>query len=131
MKGIEFVEFGPFEPEIQAGVRAADLVVASSATAVIAYDDLIALGLMARLTERGVSVGTGVSVIGIDDSPMSGMAYPSLTSIHTPGAEAGMAAVDLLLDLLKTPNHSGPRTIQLEASLILRGSTGLRPASSD
>ncbi len=127
-RGLEFVEFGPFEPEIQAGVRAADLVMASSLTAIIAYDDMIALGLMARLAERGMVVGQGVSVIGIDDSPMSGMAYPSLTSVHVPGAEAGVAAVDALLDLIESPHSEEYPTRSLEANLILRGSTGLRPA---
>ncbi len=127
---IEFLEFGPFEPQIQAGVRAADLVLASPVTAVIAYDDLIALGLIARLTERGVVVGQGISVIGIDDSPMSGMAYPSLTSIHVPGAEAGTAAVDLLLSLLETPEQASPAPLQLESSLVLRGSTGLNAVSN-
>lgn len=124
--GVELREFGAFEPQIQAGVRAADLVFASEATAVIAYDDLIALGVMARLAERGVTVGKQISVIGIDDSPMSGMAYPSLTSIHVPGADAGTAAVDLLLDLIAEPSQEEPKSLQLEASLILRGSTGLR-----
>ncbi len=99
-------------------------------TAVIAYDDLIALGLIARLTERGVVVGQGISVIGIDDSPMSGMAYPSLTSIHVPGAEAGTAAVDLLLSLLETPEQASPAPLQLESSLVLRGSTGLNAVSN-
>src|SRR5690606_14531572 len=95
--GVELVELGPFEPQIQAGVLAADLVHSKDLTAVIAYDDLIALGLMARMTERGVKVGPDISVIGIDDSPMSGMAYPTLTSIHVPGSRSGMTAVDLVL----------------------------------
>ncbi len=107
-----------------------NLVLASPVTAVIAYDDLIALGLIARLTERGVVVGQGISVIGIDDSPMSGMAYPSLTSIHVPGAEAGTAAVDLLLSLLETPEQASPAPLQLESSLVLRGSTGLNAVSN-
>lgn len=131
-RGVDFTELGPFEPEIQAGVRAGDLVFALGATAVIAYDDLIALGLMARLGERGASIGQGISVIGIDDSPMSGMAYPSLTSIHVPGAEAGTTAVDLLLDLIAEPDRKVPPSLQLEASLILRGSTGLlHPATPE
>src|SRR5699024_2544225 len=64
--GVDLVEFGPFEPEVQSGVRAADLVVASGATAVVAYDDMIALGVMVRLSERGLRVGPDISVLGID-----------------------------------------------------------------
>ncbi|WP_116950210.1 LacI family DNA-binding transcriptional regulator [Jiangella endophytica] len=126
--GVDLVEFGPFEPQIQAGVRAADLVHASDVTAVIAYDDMIALGLMARLNERGVRVGPDISVIGIDDSPMSGMAYPTLTSIHVPGSEAGARAVDIVLDLADTAGDAEPAVVQLETRLIVRSSTSpVRP----
>lgn len=125
---IDLIEFGPFEPQIQAGVRAADLLCASPATAVIAYDDLVALGVMTRLNERGIKVGPELSVIGIDDSPMSGMAYPTLTSITVPGAKAGTLAVDLLLDLISSPETGQPVSpldtdIQLETRLIVRNST--------
>jgi DNA-binding LacI/PurR family transcriptional regulator len=65
---VELIELGPFEPQVQAGVHAADLVQAGGATAVIAYDDQIALGLMARLAEHRLQVGRDISVIGIDDS---------------------------------------------------------------
>lgn len=127
---IELVELGPFEPQIQAGVRAADLVHSKRLTAVIAYDDLIALGLMARMTERGVKVGPDISVIGIDDSPMSGMAYPTLTSIHVPGSRSGMTAVDLVLDMADHPGEEiEPQVVQLETRLIIRGSTAPAPTS--
>lgn len=129
--GVELVEFGPFEPQIQAGIRAADLIYASGVTAVIAYDDLIALGVITRLNERGIQVGHEVSVIGIDDSPLSGMTYPTLTSIHVPGAEAGMTAVDVLVDLLDaTPGtpEAAIKRIRLETRLVVRGSTGSAPA---
>lgn len=130
--GIELIEFGPFEPQIQAGARAADLVHASPATAVIAYDDLIALGVMARLTERGVGVGPEISVVGIDDSPMSGMAYPTLTSVHVPGPQAGVQAVDLLLDLIDARLEGKPvaalqRSTQVETRLLVRSSTAPAP----
>jgi DNA-binding LacI/PurR family transcriptional regulator len=127
--GVELVEFGPFEPQVQAGVRAADLVQTSGTTAVIAYDDLIALGLMARLAEHRLQVGRDVSVIGIDDSPMSDVAYPTLTSIHVPGAEAGTVAVDLLLEQLDDADRDQPTLVQLETRLIIRGSTGPAPAA--
>ncbi|MBZ2196835.1 LacI family DNA-binding transcriptional regulator [Occultella gossypii] len=124
---LELVEFGPFEPQIQAGVRAADLVHSRDITAVIAYDDMIAMGLMARLTERGMRVGPDISVIGIDDSPMSGMAYPTLTSIHVPGTRAGATAVDLVLDLVDHPEDAPKPVVQLETRLIIRGSTAPAP----
>ena len=104
----------------------------SSATAVIAYDDMIALGVMTRMNERGIKVGEQLSVIGVDDSLMSGMAYPSLTSIHVPGAEAGMTAVDLLVDLIEVasdPASSERATSTLDTRLVVRASTAAPPAA--
>jgi DNA-binding LacI/PurR family transcriptional regulator len=126
--GAELSELGPFEPQVQAGVRAADLVRAGDDTAVIAYDDLIALGVMARLTEYRQQVGRDLSVIGIDDSPMSGMAYPTLTSIHVPGSEAGAIAVDLMLQQLDGTQADPLPVVELETRLVIRGSTGPPPA---
>jgi LacI family transcriptional regulator len=129
--GLELLEFGPFEPQIQAGAQAADLVLRSGATAVLAYDDLIALGFMARAQERGLRIGDDVSVIGIDDSPMAAMANPPLTTVHVPAAQAGVQAVDLLLDLIEA-EHRGETTtprqrqISVETRLTIRASTGPR-----
>ena len=128
-RGVELTQFGPFEPQVQAGVRAADLVLASGATAVVAYDDLIALGVVSRLNERGLRVGDDISVIGIDDSPMSAAMYPTLTSIHVPSAEAGALAVDLLLDILDGVEPADPAATALETRLVIRGSTGPVKAS--
>lgn len=133
---VQLIEFGPFEPELQAGARAADLLHASSATAAVAYDDLIALGLMARLSERQLEVGHDVSVIGIDDAAVGGVCYPTLTSIHVPGAKAGATAVDLLVDRIDDgPGSSrsrrapgtGDLDVTLETHLVVRGSTGPAP----
>lgn len=123
----ELTQLGPFEPHIEAGVRAADLLRASHATAVIAYDDLIALGVMARLAEYGLRVGQDISVVGIDDSPMSGVSYPTLTTIHVPGAQAGTTAVDLIIDLTDNTHHDTPPVIELETRLVIRNSTGPAP----
>jgi DNA-binding LacI/PurR family transcriptional regulator len=128
-RGAELVELGPFEPQVQAGAQAADLLHGTGVTAVVAYDDLIALGVMARMSERGLRIGVDLSIVGIDDSPLSGVAYPTLTSIHVPCAEAGAAAVDLLLDVLdEVVGDDGPAPlVELETHLVIRGSTGPAP----
>lgn len=126
-RDVRLTQFGPFEAQVQEGVRAADLVLAADASAVLAYDDLIALGVMARIAERGLRVGHDISIIGIDDSPMSGVMYPTLTSIHVPNAEAGTLAVDLLLDALDGTDPAEPGTTELETRLVIRGSTGPPP----
>ncbi|MGH3488232.1 MAG: LacI family DNA-binding transcriptional regulator [Actinopolymorphaceae bacterium] len=125
--GVDVVEFGPFEAQVQSGVHAADLVLASGATAVIAYDDLIALGVMARLTERGIHAGQEISLIGVDDSPLSQMAHPTLTSVHVPSGELGSVGVDLLLAQINdadTTEPDQPARVLLETRLVVRSSTG-------
>lgn len=131
-RDVELLEFGPFEPQMEAGMHAGHLVTAANLTAVVAYDDMIALGLMAFLQGNGIHPGVDISVIGIDDSPMASMSYPSLTSVRLPGAAAGVTAVDLLLDLLDEPHgeSESPAFVELETSLIVRGSTGSASGST-
>ena len=59
------------------------------ATAVIAFNDLVALGLMTRLRQLGVDVPGDLSIAGFDDVPMAGFATPSLTSMSVPRGEIG------------------------------------------
>lgn len=121
--GISYTAAGPLEPRYESGVRAADLVLADGATAVIAYDDLIALGVIARLKERGVQAGRDISVIGTDDSPFAAIATPPLTSIRVPSASAGNIAIKLLLDLLASGGTDDPPRIELSTELIVRATT--------
>jgi len=58
-------------------------------TAVIAFNDLVALGLLARLRELGVDVPGELSVAGFDDVPMARYATPRLTSMSVPRTEIG------------------------------------------
>ncbi len=125
--GVDVVVLGPFEPRFSAGVRAADLVLATAATAVLAYNDLMALGLMQRLSGRGVRVGVDLSVIGIDDIWLAPMTTPPLTTIAVPGAAAGAAAVRLLADLAAHGMPDPAPTVTLPTELVVRATTGPVP----
>ncbi|MGW4928110.1 LacI family DNA-binding transcriptional regulator [Agromyces sp. NPDC004153] len=59
------------------------------ATAVIAFNDLVALGLMTRLRQLGIDVPRDLSIAGFDDVPMAEFATPSLTSMSVPRGEIG------------------------------------------
>ena len=121
--GVEVVELGPFAPAFASGVQAADLVLADGATAVVAYNDLMALGVLSRLATRGVRVPEDVSVIGCDDIAMAAIATPPLTTIAMPTEAAGRAAIDLVLHLLKDPNSSAAGRRALPTQLLVRSST--------
>ena len=121
--GVGLCELGPFEPHFESGVRAADLVLAQRASAVVAYNDQIALGLLAQLTERGTQVGHDVSVVGIDDTWLARMASPALTSVRVPADAAGAAAVRLMVGVL-SGRPMATTVVELPTELIVRASTG-------
>lgn len=124
---MELVDVGNFAPQFEGGVAAADLVVAAGVTAVIAYNDLVALGLLSRLRMRGIAVPEQISVIGTDDIPLSGMSNPALTTVALPKEPAGRHAVDLLLALLEGTDTGTPPRRELPTQLLVRGSTGVVP----
>lgn len=122
--GMELVVVGHFPPQFEGGVAAADLVVAAGATCVIAYNDIMALGLISRLRDRGLDVPGDISVVGIDDIHMSAMSSPALTTISLTKQQLGRAAVDLLLELLERPEGVRDVRRELPTQLLVRASTG-------
>jgi LacI family transcriptional regulator/LacI family repressor for deo operon, udp, cdd, tsx, nupC, and nupG len=130
--GVTALELGPFSPQFEAGLQAADLALASGVTAVLAYNDLMALGVLHRLAARGVRVPDHLSVVGFDDIAMAAMATPPLTTVVMPKEAAGRAAVELLLDQLALPAEERDNTEQrlLPAQLLVRASTMPPPRPS-
>ena len=120
---------GPFHARFTEGVRAADLVVASGATGVVAYHDEIAAGVLNRLADRGVSVPGQISVVGFDDTGLAQMVTPRLTSVRIPAAAAGAAATELLLSVMAGRDVGGRIPVELPGELIIRASTGSPPAA--
>jgi DNA-binding LacI/PurR family transcriptional regulator len=134
--GIEIVHFGPFEPNFEGGVQAADLALAGGVTAIMAYNDLMALGVLSRLADRGVQVPTEMSVVGIDDLLYAAVCSPQLTTVAMPMAAGGRAATDLLLTGIDgndgTDGTEGVHR-ELSTNLIVRASTATAatPASGN
>jgi DNA-binding LacI/PurR family transcriptional regulator len=121
-RSLDVIEFGPFAPHFEAGQHAADLAVAAEVTAVVAFNDLLALGVLSRLAGRGIGVPDEISVVGFDDIPMAGMATPHLTTVALPLEQSGRVAIELLLEQLAHPG-SGTHEQGLPAQLIVRAST--------
>lgn len=125
--GADLVDIGGFPPRFEGGVAAGDLVLASGASAVIAYNDVIALGLLSRFTTRGVSVPGKVSLVGCDDIAMASMSHPQLTTIAIPQHVAGRAAVGLLMSVLSDDDGNESRERELPTQLIVRATTAVAP----
>jgi LacI family transcriptional regulator, galactose operon repressor len=91
-------------------------------TAVFAANDMMAIGAIEGLEERGLSCPDDVSVVGYDDMPLVVHMTPPLTTISLPAEELGRTAAQMALKFIQKP-RSRPQTIQLPAALIVRGST--------
>jgi len=115
--GARIARLGPFPPTLEGGVAAADVGLAAEATALVAFNDLMAIGVLRRLEQRGVAVPGAVSVVGHDDIFGADFCHPPLTTVASPVEEAGRALVGLLLD-------SRLDTIVLPTELRVRASTG-------
>ena len=91
-------------------------------TALVASNDLLAIGCYDALEERGLTCPDDLSVVGFNDMPLIGRLKPALTSVHVPQHELGVEAGRLLLDQL-SGRISTPRAVLLPVSLVVRAST--------
>jgi LacI family transcriptional regulator len=97
-------------------------------TAVLAGNDLLALGCYAALAAAGIGCPEAVSVVGFNDMPFIDQLRPPLTSVRIPHYQIGVAAASLMLERIGDPR--GPVSSQLLApELVVRGSTAAPPTS--
>jgi len=125
------VDVLPGGSRLDDGYAAAEAVLGArdrGVTAVIAFNDLVALGLMTRLGELGVDVPGDLSVAGFDDVPMARFATPRLTSMSVPRDELGAQVWGRLRTLIA----GGPieHTVLYRPRLETRESTAA-PASAE
>ncbi|MGW3512554.1 LacI family DNA-binding transcriptional regulator [Streptomyces sp. NPDC000994] len=104
------------------GYAAADAALGVGATAVMAYSDFVALGLLARFAELGVRVPDDVSLTGFDGIDMARFSSPSLTTVAVPRGRLGQVAGEALLRLMAGDDDIEWESIPFE--LQVRGSTG-------
>jgi LacI family transcriptional regulator len=120
----ELVTFGEAFTE-EEGRRAANKLLATRKkfTALVAANDLMALGCYDELAAAGLKCPEDTSVVGFDDMPFAGKFNPPLTTIQTPLLDVGAEAARILLDQIDNPDTPA-RSIKLRPELIVRDSTG-------
>ena len=129
LPGLDVVDIGSFPPVFDGGLSAADLAAGSGATAVLAYNDLMALGILSRLQARGIRVPEQMSVVGIDDVSAATLVSPALTTVRAPLRRVGTAAVDALIDRIRPERRDLPAEV-LPIHLIVRASTSVPSRSA-
>jgi LacI family transcriptional regulator len=128
---LELIELGNFPPFFSGGINAGDLAIASGATAVVTYNDIMALGIIDRLRQRGLTAPYDMSVTGFDNVAVSTFVWPNLTTVDMPRVQMGRMSVDTLLDILESPSGPTPirPAIELPVELVVRQSSGVVGAS--
>jgi LacI family transcriptional regulator len=90
-------------------------------TTIFASNDVMAMGVMDAVRNKGLRVPDDVSVIGFDDIPQASLIRPALTTIRQPLEKMGQVATQMLLELLSQPQKKIGR-IELPTELIVRDS---------
>ncbi|MCW2699535.1 MAG: transcriptional regulator, LacI family [Blastococcus sp.] len=101
---------------------ALELLSGTAPTAIVAGNDLLAIGCYDALEERGLCCPDDVSVVGFNDMPFISRLRPPLTSVRVPQYELGVESARLLLDVLSGRTVI-PRVVLLPVQLVVRGST--------
>ena len=116
--------------EIEAGARAAAALLATNPgiTAIVAANDLLALGCYDEAKRLGLACPRDISITGFNDMPFADRFDPPLTTVRIPHRAMGAEAARLLLAEIENP-RSPKRAIELQPELVVRGSTA-RPRAS-
>lgn len=119
-----FIEEGNFK--IEEGKEAMNKILSLSPfeqpTAVFSMNDLMAIGAMQAIKERGLSIPGDISVIGLDNIPLCDVVSPPLTTIAQPFDEMAKEGINLLLKLVEGKKIR-KTTILIKPKLVIRNST--------
>lgn len=102
-------------------------------TAIFAANDMMAIGMLKALQDKGLNVPEDVSVMGFDNIEISSLSTPSLTTINQPKYEMGTLSTKMLLRILNQddPSQQIGQTITLKTEIVYRKSVGpVKPARS-
>jgi LacI family transcriptional regulator len=110
-----------FEGGLAAGISIAKL--SSRPTAVVAVNDLTAVGVVKGLLNSGCRVPHDISVTGFDNTRLAEYSNPSITTVDVHRETLGHMAADALHELSSSDNPQG-REYQIDAELVLGGSSG-------
>jgi LacI family transcriptional regulator len=110
---------------VAGGAAAVPALLEAGITAVVAYNDLTAIGALGALHERGARVPHDVSLVGFDDIPMAAWTDPPLTTVRQDTEALGRWAVERIIREL-AGEAAVPDHVLVEPGLVIRQSTGPR-----
>lgn len=117
------IRYGDFDP--QSGYEQMNLLLNEKAipSAVFVASDVVAIGAMGAIRERGLQVPEDIALMGFDDIPFARYVDPPLSTVNLPAAELASKALEMLFQLIA---HQPPPTrhIRLDTQLVIRQSCG-------
>ncbi len=128
--GLRTRRLGPYQPKVAGGEQAAAELSRKTSTAVLAYNDQLAIGVIRGLTALGTTVPQDVSIIGIDNIFAADLVTPRLTTIAAPLNALGGTAVNNLLAIINGARSRATEAMVLPTRLVERDSTARRPRHS-
>ena len=114
---------GDYLPDTGAQAALKILLLPKKPTAVFAFNDLMAMGVLRVLIEQGLLVPDDIAVMGFDDISICKYTTPTLTTMRQPLEKMGTLAVELLLQRIRSEDHYESRHVELQPELIIRAST--------
>ena len=93
-------------------------------TAIICVNDIMAVGALREMRERGIRVPQDVSVTGFDNVKLSEFCYPALTTVHIPRDRIGHIIFERLAPKLENPDAPAEHDMVIDPEFVLRDSTG-------
>lgn len=117
---------GVFEFGYRATLELLDLPVDRKPTALVALNDMMALGASQAIKDRGLCVGRDFAVTGFDDAPLVQYTDPPLTTLRQPITEIGQRIIAMLMDYINTGSFPNTPNILVAPQLIVRNSTTIK-----
>jgi LacI family transcriptional regulator len=113
-------------PQVEGGQRATRQLLQRSPelTALLAYNDLVAIGALRACADLQIHVPRDCALVGCDDVLLAELVFPALTTIHIPTRDLGREAMSLLLEMMQE-NTSPPAPLVLSPHLVIRDSSGM------
>ncbi|SEL50465.1 LacI family DNA-binding transcriptional regulator [Streptacidiphilus jiangxiensis] len=129
--GLKVTRVGSPAPTVSGGLAATAELLRARPTAVVAYNDLLAIGLLRGLAEAGVDVPGQTSVVGFDNIFGADICTPPLTTVAAPLRAIGSQAfLELHRQLDREPLRAQP-VLTLPTQLVVRASTAARRRHAD
>ena len=92
--------------------------------AIFCVNDPVAIGAYQRIKETGLRIPEDIGIVGFSNNKITSLVDPPITTINQPSFEMGKRAAEILIDMIENASSiNEPRTIVLDANLIVRGST--------